>query len=244
MRTLIVDDEPLVIERVRTLLSQHADFEIIGEGRDGSDAVDLVGELRPELMFLDIRMPELDGFEVIEAIPIDIRPMVVFITAYDEHAVQAFDANAIDYILKPIDPERFAACLVRVRDRRAAQDKHDHAEQDRAALKANVVVFHESGRRVIINPADVRWMEASKNHVLIHTRNGRLQIRTTFDTALSRMPDGDMLRVHRSFAVRADSILEIRTEAHANCAVILNDGIEIPVSRSYRAAIDEWMDSK
>jgi two-component system LytT family response regulator len=245
IRTLIVDDEPLGRERIRTLLSQDPDIEVVGECGDGRHAIAAIEELRPDLLFLDVQMPEIDGFAVLEAIAPEQMPSVVFVTAYDRYAVKAFEVHALDYLLKSFDRDRFQAAV-----RRAKEDvrrTRDGQTTDRLAgllddlqtrQKCLTRILVRSGGRIIfLRVEEVDWAEAADNYVRLHAGRESHLIRETLQSLASRLDPTVFLRIHRSTLVNIDRIRELRPLFHGDYTVTLRDGTELTLSRKFRAKL-------
>jgi two-component system LytT family response regulator len=226
MRTIIVDDEPLARRRLRAMLSAHGDVEIIAECEDADTCVQVVRELKPEVVFLDIQMPGADGFDVIERAQVTPRPFIIFVTAFAEHAVRAFDTDAVDYLLKPYDDKRLARALDRARDAIAT---HGGSPRYLERLAATI------GRRTIfIKTDEIDWIEASGNYVNVHTARHTYLLRTSMGAIESRLDPAKFARVHRSTIVRIDRVLELRTSSGGDYKLALSDGSVVPMSARYR----------
>jgi two-component system LytT family response regulator len=238
MRVMIVDDEPLARERIRTLAATHPDITLIGECEDGAAAVDAIERLRPDLVFLDVQMPELDGFEVLDAL--EVRPAIIFITAYDEHAVRAFEVNAIDYLLKPVEPARFDAAVARARARMAEPTPAREAalEQVLAELRrvrqrsARLVI--RDGSKVGFVPVDtVDWIDVSGNYARLHTPAGVYLMRETLKQLEQRLDPERFVRVHRSTIVNLERITSVEPYFHGEYTLTLRDGTRLTSSRTH-----------
>ncbi|HLK64827.1 MAG TPA: LytTR family transcriptional regulator DNA-binding domain-containing protein [Bryobacteraceae bacterium] len=226
IRALIVDDEPLAREAIRDLLLADREFQIAGECQDGAEAVRAIQALAPDAVFLDVQMPVLDGFAVIDAVGVDRMPLTVFVTAYDQYAVKAFEAQALDYILKPFDEERVARVLQRLKSR--FRDLVRTPEpSDRIALKT-------AGRVVLAPRATVRWFGASGNQVKVYTTSETLVIRDTIKNLESRLDGDKFVRIHRSTIVNVDHVREIRPWYTGEYVVVMSDSRELTLSRGYR----------
>jgi two-component system, LytTR family, response regulator len=249
IRTLIVDDEPLARLRVRELLANEADVEIVGEAPDGPTAVSLVRELRPDLLFLDIQMPELDGFDVLEQIGPRPIPAVVFVTAYDRFAVRAFEAHALDYLLKPFDDERFAGALQRVREQLRQHDAGDLERRVRELLSdVRGGASHlerlavQSGARSILIPIDeIDWLEAEGKYVRVHAREHAYLIRDTLRRLESALDPARFLRIHRSIIVNVGRIREVEAYSRGEYILFLRNGTELKSGRAYRSVIQRLL---
>jgi len=249
LRAVVVDDEPPARGLLREYLGAHADVEVVAECGDGFEAVKRIGELKPDLVFLDIQMPRLTGFEVLELL--DPGPAVVFVTAYDEHALRAFEVNAVDYLLKPYGRERLAEALARVRERRRAAAAGAAAEPLPASRLSAAArppgrftdrILIRDGAQVHVIPVErVDFIEAQDDYVGVHT-GGTMHLRaqTLSDLAESLDPQR-FVRVHRSFVVNLDRVERLETYTKDSRVVVLHGGREIPVSRSGYARLREMM---
>jgi two-component system, LytTR family, response regulator len=248
IRTLIVDDEPIARRGIRQQLRSETDVEIIGECSNGREAVAAIRKGAPDLIFLDVQMPLLDGFEVVNAIGIENLPAVVFVTAYNEHAICAFDVNALDYLLKPIDSVRFQKTLKRVRrqlngssneklQRKLASLLSDlkasHAESKQTKHRERVVI-KESGRVLFLDVDEIDWITAQGNYVQIHTKDTAHLLRDTMNGVQSKLDPHKFLRLRRSTIVRIDQIKEMHPLFNGEYVVILKDNTQLVSSRRYR----------
>ncbi|HYH07609.1 MAG TPA: LytTR family DNA-binding domain-containing protein [Thermoanaerobaculia bacterium] len=227
IRTLIVDDEPLARARVTMLLASHDDVEIIGEAGDGASARTAIANERPDLVLLDIQMPGGNGVKLAESLP-EPRPVIVFLTAYDSHAVEAFDAAALDYVLKPIDPKRLALALDRVR-RQLAQGIQSAAE-----FPDRFLVRKSRGRRVVVRAADIEWIGAERNYVRLHTPAGSHLMRDAIGRLEEQLDPAQFARIHRSAIVSLEYVSELDTDADGSLYVTLRSGQRLSVGDSYR----------
>ena len=236
IRTILVDDEPLAREKLRCFLEQEPDFEILTECRDGAEAVETIERERPDLVFLDVQMPELDGFEVLERLGRDRLPAVIFVTAYDQYAIRAFDVHAVDYLLKPFDRERLKQALDRMRELERlgeARKKLRALLDERARYPARLEV-KTSGRVVLVRVDEIDWIDAAGNYVKIHTGHEELQLRETMTGLEKRLDPGLFMRIHRSTIVNTERIRELEQQPHGDYVVILKGGQRLTLSRSYR----------
>jgi len=249
---LIVDDEPLARAHLRSLLRERSDVEVIGECGDGRSAIDQIRRITPELVLLDIQMPELDGLEVIREVGAEAMPAVVFVTAYDEHALAAFEVHAFDYILKPVSRQRFTQAIDRVvglirtdvKDRALAERpltalieamRRERSALDRIAVKAD-------GRVMFIRVGEIDWIEADDDLVRIHAGKAVHAHRSTLTHLEERLPASKFLRVHRSTLVNVDRIREIQPWFQGDWVLILNDGTRLHSGKSYRAKVREYIE--
>jgi two-component system LytT family response regulator len=245
IKTIIVDDEPLARRGLRQLLASHTDFNVIAEARNGVEAISAVRSLRPDLLFLDVQMPEPDGFGVLKEIGPSLMPLVIFVTAYDEFAVRAFDAHALDYLVKPIEEKRFVEAVGRVRDRirsnEAVAMSRRLAElleaQRREAIKQRVVVPTSSGE-LLLDASEIDWIEADDYYSAIHAGNRRHLIRESLSSLETRLDPAQFVRTHRSAIVNIARVREVRNEA-TEMVLVLRDGQCVRVSRRRREYLKE-----
>jgi two-component system, LytTR family, response regulator len=245
IRALIVDDEPFARAGVRLLLARARDVEVVGECSNGLEAVAAIAETAPDLVFLDVQMPELDGFGVVEAVGAARMPAVIFVTAFDEHAIRAFDVHALDYLLKPLDDERFALALERAR----ARLRGDGGRDLRAALAALVgqarldapplerLAVKSGGRVYFVAVDDVDWVEAADNYVSLHAGRETHLVHGTLGALERRLDPRRFLRVHRSTIVNLARVRELRPLFHGEYEIVLADGTRLTSGRSYRDAL-------
>lgn len=240
IRTLIVDDMPLSRQRTRRYLAGVADVEIVGECDDGEQALDAVETLAPDLLLLDVQMPGMTGLSLLEKIPSGRRPAVVFVTAFDEFAVPAFAAHAVDFLLKPFDRERVSKVMDRVRaflaekpaaSRQAAADITPNFE---APVYLNRVAVKSVGRTVFVSIRSVDWLETAGNYVCLHAGKATHVVRETMNQIESQLDPAKFVRIHRSTMVRIEAIREIQPMFNGDRMVILRDGTKLAMSRSYR----------
>jgi two-component system LytT family response regulator len=225
MRVLLVDDEPLARQRLRQMLADHADVEIVGEAEHVEQALELTRAERPELILLDVRMPGADGFALVEGLHLTPMPYVIFVTAHAEHAVQAFNAAAMDYLLKPFDEERLSRALDRAR---AGIARRGPARQ----LDRFAVVL---GRRTRYVPAsDVDWIEGSGNYAKLHVGRETHLVRATLSALDEALDPARFARVHRSAIVALDRVRELQSLGGGEYRVVLRDGTQVPMSQRYR----------
>lgn len=246
MRVLIVDDEAPARAKMRRYLGEQADVEIIGEAENGTEAVERIGGLAPDLVFLDVQMPELDGFEVIDAIGIEAMPHVVFVTAYDEHALRAFEVRALDYLLKPFTPERFQAVMERARAEVARGSSAGAAELT-ARLETLMsavagrprylsrVMVHHANKAFLLPVNRVDRIEADRNYVRLHGGGATFTLRGSIGTLAERLDPEKFLRINRSEIVRLDAVKELQPWFHGDYRVVMADGTILMWSRRYRA---------
>jgi two-component system, LytTR family, response regulator len=250
IRVMVVDDEPLARERLRALLELQPDLEVIGECGDGGEALETLRQDRPDLVFLDIQMPELDGFEVLERLGTDRPPAVIFVTAYDQFAIRAFEVHALDYLLKPYDDERFGAALDRARTwlkTKGTAGELDArmtaflADMRTAAKPADRLAVKSGGRVILIKTEDIDWVESADNYVNLHVGAEAYLLRETMNALEQRLPANRFLRISRSTLVNLDRIKELQPMFHGEYTVILRSGTRLTLSRGYREKLDVLM---
>ncbi len=242
IRTLIVDDEPLARERVRALLSEETDVEVVGECRDGQEAVEAIRREAPDLVFLDVQIPELDGFGVIERVGVDKIPVIVFVTAYDQYALQAFEVHAVDYLLKPFDQDRFQKALARARQSVQLRRGGDVNERLVALLEdlktpqghLERLVVKSSGRLFFLRAEEIDWIESSGNYVSLHVGPESHLLRETMNGIETKLDPARFIRIHRTAIVNIDRIRELQPLFHGEYDVVLRTGTTLTLSRGYR----------
>jgi two-component system LytT family response regulator len=234
MRVLIVDDERPARDRLRRLLSQESGIQAIDEAGDGVEALERIAQFKPDALFLDIQMPELTGIELAASLP-QPAPLVVFVTAWDQYAIAAFDANAIDYLLKPCDGARLGRAVQRLRGR---LDAAPRAPQSTPALPVRQLLVSERGGTRIVRVEDIQWIETADNYVALHTAQGAPLLRQTLGGLLASLGAG-FVRCHRRAAVRLDWIERVVPLDKGDCELVLRGGVRVPCSRQYRAAVVE-----
>lgn len=243
IRAVIADDEPLARAGIRDLLAVHPDVQVVAECRSGRELAQLLRDRRVDLLFLDIHMPEGSGFEALEALPPAERPLVIFITAYDEHALHAFQVSAVDYLTKPVIPARFAAALERARALLQYGDRrHVMTQLERVAealtRPPTRILLKADGRSQVVAPAEMVRVEAAGNYAKVHLRNGFLLVRETMAELEQRLPGHQFLRTHRSHIVNIAHIREIQPLAKGEHIVIMHSGETVPLSRKYREVVE------
>jgi len=246
MRTLVIDDEPLARERLTMLLRAEVEIELAGEAANGRDAVALIRQTKPELIFLDVQMPELDGFGVLAELAEDERPAVVFVTAYDKFALKAFEVHAVDYLLKPFDKERFQTALRRALEHLARKQPQEIHEQLSALLnelrpapQPDRIAVKGDGRVVFVKIADIDWVEAADNYVSLHVGKESHLLRETMTNIEAKLPREKFIRISRSTMVNVERIKELQPLFHGEYSVILRDGTKVTLSRSYRDKLQQ-----
>lgn len=232
MRALIVDDEAPARSRIRRLLDAFDDVEIVGEAATGHEAVALIKRAAPDLVFLDIQMPGLDGFEVAARIDRNDGPFIVFVTADESHALRAFDVGAVDYLLKPFTPDRFSRVIERARER-TVPPPDGAQDADRAPLRRLLVI--ENGRATFLLVDRIDRIEADRNYVVLFVGADRHRLRGTLAALSGRLDPAKFLQINRSTVVRLDAIREMTEWSHGDFRVVMHDGTELLWSRRFRA---------
>jgi len=226
IRALIVDDEPLARRGIRQLLAPYPDIAVVGECRDGREAVRALATVKPDLVFLDVQMPGLDGMSVIRIHGAQRMPVTVFVTAHDEFAVRAFEAQALDYLVKPLSEARFRATIARVRER-----------LQRSRPNSRIAVPTETGE-LLLDPGEIDWIGAEDYHAGIHAGRKHYRVRESLATLESRLDPARFVRVHRSAIVRVDGVRELQIgSSEREAVVVLRNGTELPVSRRRLAKV-------
>jgi two-component system, LytTR family, response regulator len=237
IRAAIIDDEPFARERVRRLLANEPDIEIIGEAIDGIKAVSLIKEKRPALIFLDVQMPGKDGFEVLAELKPEETPIVIFLTAFDRYAVKAFESAALDYLLKPFDEERFNRAVARAKAQLQGAPGQNQTETSEIfktdADSLDRVLVKKGGRVFFFKADEIEWIEAYGNYVRLHFANATYLMRETISSLESQLSSKKFVRVHRSGLVNLERIREIKPIFGGRSKVILESGAEIITSRRY-----------
>ena len=262
LRTIIVDDEPLALKLLRTVLSEIADVEIVAECSNGEQAVEAATELEPELIFLDIQMPGMNGFDVIKSLQTDIMPMVVFVTAYDQYAVDAFDLHAVDYVLKPLDSERIARSVDRAIDRlkndvdrsfkspligaieeiseRASKEKTDESVNNLPDGMKRKLLVRDSGVVKVIPFDDIDWVDAAGDYMCVHAVGETHVIRSTLRDLMTKLDDNLFVRIHRSTIVNVERVVSVTPLQKGGSLLHLTQGESLKVSRNYRDSIRKF----
>ena len=244
IRVLVVDDEPLAREKIRGMVAGDPDVRVVAECSNGAEAVEAVQTLRPDLILLDVQMPEVGGFDVLEALKGEGLPPVIFITAYDHYAVRAFEYHALDYLLKPFDRERFQSALERAKRQIRREGGNGNGIDARilALLEqmhgqqrySERIVVKSGGRVFFLNTDEIDWVEAEGNYVSIHTGKKAYLLRETISNFETQLDPREFVRIHRSSIVRLDRVKELQPWSHGEYHVILEDGTRLTLSRSYR----------
>lgn len=247
IRTVIADDEVLARQKLRVLLRDEGDIEIVGECATAFETIELVQATRPDLLFLDIRMPDMDGFDALGALSHEGEPLtspkVIFTTAYDQYAVRAFDVHAIDYLLKPFTGERLRGALERVRDRMRMSERGgvEKTPNNESGSYAARIVFKSRGRILFLPVEEIRWVNAEENYVRICVGSESHLLRETMVHLEARLDPEVFLRVHRSSIVNLRFVKEVASEPDGESMVILVGGEKIAMSRGYKSRIQKLL---
>lgn len=242
IKTLIVDDEPIARDRMRRMLREEPDIEIIGECGNGREAVSIISENEPDLVFLDIQMPEMNGFETLRSIAAEKIPVIIFVTAYDQYAIQAFDVHALDYLLKPFNRERFERAVTRARQQ-IEKSQPENIDERLASLLSDLkigkkylerLVVKSVGRVFFLRTDEIDWIEAAGNYAKLHVKRESHLIRETMNGLESKLNPDKFLRIHRSTLVNIDCIKELHPLFSGDYTVLLKNGVELTLSRNYR----------
>src|SRR5215208_4037324 len=236
LRVLVIDDEDLPRQAVRELVDAHPALTLVGAASDGREALDAILDRRPDLVFLDIQMPELDGFQVVAALEDDVLPAIVFVTAYDAFAIKAFEVNAIDYLLKPVTPERFGAAVARVESRigeaQAGRESIRGMLNDvPAPTPVSRFVARRGQKHYFVRVADVDWIEADGNYLRLQTGDKSHLIRETMKGIETKLDPADFVRIHRSVLVAVERIQSIEAREHGEYVVSMQAGAKFVSSR-------------
>jgi two-component system, LytTR family, response regulator len=242
IRALIVDDEPLAREKIRSLLAREAGFSVLGECTNGEDAVITIRRERPELVFLDVQMPGLNGIQVLERLGHESPPAVVFVTAFDQYAVRAFEFHAVDYLLKPIDRERFQTAMGRVTKRLRSQKPDDLqaklgamlADMKAGAKQPERIPIKNNGKILFINLIDIDWISSADNYVELHVGSHSYLLRETMNSIAVRLPQEQFVRVSRTAIVNVSRVQELQPLFHGEYSINLKTGAKVTLSRSHR----------
>lgn len=242
IKVVIADDEPLARERLTSLLSAEADIELAAQARDGEEAVHAIHAHAPDLVFLDIQMPQMDGFEVVHAVGLDSMPPVIFVTAYDQHAIRAFQVRALDYLLKPFDRERFSEALERGRRQVERSETGDLGRRLLALVKdlrrdqprSDRLVVKSGGRLFFLHAGEIDWIEAAGNYVRVHIGSTSHLLRETMTSIERRLDPEKFFRIHRCRIVNMERIQEVQPWLNGEYAVLLRTGVRLTLSRGCR----------
>jgi two-component system LytT family response regulator len=249
IRTLVVDDESLARERLCDMLSADPQIAIIAKCSNGQEAIDAIQLHSPDLVFLDVEMPGIDGFGVIEALPTERIPTIIFVTAYDQYAVRAFEVYALDYLLKPFDQERFEKALERAKMHISTERSEALSQRILSALEEiktrpihlERLVIKMNGHVFFIKAEEIDWLEAEGNYVRLHAGKESYLLRDTISALESQLDPKKFIRVHRSAIVNIDRITELQPWFHGEYRIILTEGVQLTLSRTYREKLHELL---
>lgn len=242
IRTLIVDDEPLARALLRSFLAADAEIEVIGECGDGYTAIEMIESAAPELVFLDIQMPDLDGFGVLRALAPDAIPNIAFVTAYDQFALKAFDVHAIDYLLKPFDRERFERTLARAKQQIALQKSKDVNEellrilneQNARPQPVQRILVKTGDKAFFVRPGEISWIEAQGNYVALHIGAQSFLLRQTICALEKQLDPAKFQRIQRSTIINLDAMSQMHPAGRGEHEIVLKDGVRLKLSHTYR----------
>ncbi len=246
---LIVDDEQPGRHKIREMLKHESTIEIIGECTNGADAVEAIQSKKPDLVFLDVQMPEMDGFGVIKKLGVSNLPEIIFVTAYDHYALQAFEVHALDYLLKPFDKERFQNALQRAKDRVLQRDQSAMGQKLLSMLQeiklnqkhSDRLVVKSEGKVFFLKTDEIDWIEAAGNYVRLHAGGESHLLRETMSGIQKKLNPNQFIRIHRSTFVNIEQIKELQPWFHGEYVVILKEGTQLTMSRGYRNNLTELL---
>lgn len=261
IRTILVDDEKLAIQGLQLRLEPHSDIEVIETCANGREAIRAIKTLKPDLVFLDIQMPGFDGFSVVKGIMDIDPPLVVFVTAYQEHAIRAFEANAVNYLMKPVDEDKLADTIERVHQRLAEKRSADEAEKlkdvlaevspesledigeedENSARYEKMINIKDKGRIFRVDVDTIERIEAAGDYMVIYTADNSLILRETMKDLERRVDPRNFQRVHRSTIVNLDQVRQVKPHTNGECFLVLDSGAEVKVSRSYRDVVARFI---
>jgi len=248
LRALIVDDEALARTALVRLLKRERDVSLIGQCDDGESAVQTIRQAQPDIVFLDVQMPEMDGFQVVEAIGAERMPVTIFVTAFDRYAIRAFDANAVDYLLKPFAPDRLTRALARARERCLGKQDKEASQRLFSLLDSRLqsdyaqrLAVATGGRIVFVPVADIDWIEAEGNYARLHVSRKAFDVRETLQALMEKLDPREFIRIHRSTIVNARRIREVQPWFQGSHIVVLQSGEELRMSRYQREAVDRLL---
>jgi two-component system LytT family response regulator len=249
LRVLVADDEPLARKLIRRFLKQEPDVELLAECSDGKEAVAMIRNTKPDLLFLDVQMPELDGFAVLDTLGPAEMPQVIFTTAYESYAIRAFELHALDYLLKPFDQVRFKAALQHARERFRNRRLDDEGVQIGSLLETikaqqqhlDRLIIKADGRITFLNTHDIEWIEADDKYVYLHTAKGKKMVRQTLSSMEAQLDPNRFRRIHRSAVVNIERIKEMQPLFNGEHSVLMDDGTKLTLSRTYKDKLFELL---
>lgn len=249
IRTLIVDDEALARKFIRRMLKDDRDFEIVGECSNGKETVAMIRAENPDVVFLDVQMPEMDGFDVLESIGFERLPEIIFTTAYEQYAIRAFELHALDYLLKPFDQARFKEAIRYTKGRFGSERRNDEGTQLRALVE-NIknkpqhlerLVIKSGGRITFLRTDEITWIEADDKYVHLHTSTARPMVRQTLSAMEEQLDPARFRRIHRSAIVNIEQIAELQPLFSGEYSILLQDGTKLTLSRNYKDKLFELL---
>jgi two-component system LytT family response regulator len=248
MKALIVDDEPLARDRIREMLNDYPEIEVIAEARNGREAIECITTHSPDLVFLDVQMPDLNGFEVLESLNVERMPLIIFVTAFDQHAIRAFDVHAVDYLTKPFDRKRFAEAIEHTRIYVKGTEQPDTArimkmlQEFKAGPRYLERFAIKSGEKVLfVRSEDVEAIEAQGNYVRLNLGNASHLLRETLNNIEAQIDPRVFVRIHRRTIVNINRVKELQTWARGEYRVVLQNGAHYSLSRGYREHFDNFI---
>jgi len=237
VRVLVVDDEPLARAGLRAILREERDLSVVGESGCGADAIAAIDALSPDLVFMDIALPDLDGFDVIERLPVSRRPAIVFVTAHSDQALRAFEARALDYVTKPIRRDRVREAVARARERIRLERLDRQPAPLPTVAASGPLALKIDGRMQLIDQGSIDWIEADDDHVVVHCGDRAWRSRETLRDVAARLDPVRFLQIHRSTVVRLAAVRELQSWFHGDYVAILHSGAKLRLSRSFRDAV-------
>ncbi|MCU4677541.1 LytTR family DNA-binding domain-containing protein [Catenovulum sp. 2E275] len=269
LTAVIVDDEPLALEGLKLRLEKIPEINVIGEAQDGDQAITLCQQLQPDILFLDLQLPGLNGIEIVQALQTDIMPLIVFVSAYGEYAIDAFELNAIDYVMKPVNLGRLQKTVEKIMQR--VEPKHNEAEKFRLlnALKetsgisiseledwlksdtplptqfaSELVIKNSDNEKIFLSVSDIRWIDAAGDYMCVHTQGETHIVRITMKKLELELDERVFKRIHKSTLVNINYVQRVKTLRNSECILELGSDIQLKVSRNYSAAIQQFLESK
>ncbi len=248
IKTIVIDDEPLACKRIVNLLEEDKEIHIAAVCKDGNEAIEKINDLQPDVVFLDIQMPEINGFEVLRKIDTDYLPVIVFVTAYDEYAIKAFEVHALDYLLKPFDKARFFDALEQAKkavhqssDEFIKEKLNDFLQSfDNSQRPLQHMMIKASDRYFFLKAEDIDWIESAGNYVKIHSGDKNYLIRDTMENMVKKLDSNLFFRIHRSTIVNVNKIRELEQWFHGDYKVIMKDGEKLKMSRNYKDLLQRF----
>ena len=237
IRTLIIDDEPLARQRIRSLLMNENDVEIVGESAGDDATLDTIRQLVPDLVFLDVQMPEKDGFALLKSMPAENRPLVIFVTAFEGHAVAAFEACALDYLLKPFKPARFRQALAKVRERLKTSEAKTSGTRPPSSHLQRIIIRHAE-RMLIVKTEEIDWIESASNYVVLHCGTNTHILRDTLSSLEGSLSPDQFLRISRFTIVNINRLRELKQSPDGDYTVSLGNSVDLPITRGIREVLD------